>query len=312
MTGHRPVREGVYETSGGAGNYRGNLGGAVTVQPGLYRRISWGAVIGGALMVVAIQLLLSMLGIGIGMTTIDPAQGAAGTPSASTLSMSAVVWWAVSYLVALVIGGYVAARLAGAWEKTDGVLHGLLTWALALVVSFWLLTSAIGSVIGGAFNVVGNAVSGISRTVADTAPQLAGATGLSADQVQQQVQELLRPADQTNQSPEAAQRELMSLAPKIVAGGPEGDQAQQRAIQIVSQQSGISEADARARIDQLRQQAEQTAQQAEQTARQAADTTASAVSQASVYGFGALLLGAIAAAIGGSTGTRRREDLNAF
>ena len=130
MTGHRPVREGVYETSGGAGNYRGNLGGTVAVQPGLYRRISWGAVIGGALMVVAVQLLLSMLGIGIGMTTIDPAQGAAGTPDASTFSLSAVIWWAVSYLVALVIGGYVAARLAGAWEKTDGVLHGLLTWAL--------------------------------------------------------------------------------------------------------------------------------------------------------------------------------------
>jgi hypothetical protein len=311
MTGHRPVREGVYETSGGAGNYRGNLGGAVTVQPGLYRRISWGAVIGGAFMVVAVQLLLSMLGIGIGMTTIDPAQGAAGTPDAGTLSMSAVIWWAVSYLVALVIGGYVAARLAGAWEKTDGVLHGLLTWALALVVSFWLLTSAIGSVIGGAFNVVGNAVSGISRTVADTAPQLAGATGLSADQVQQQVQELLRPANQTNQSPEAAQRELVSLAPKIVAGGPEGDRAQQRAIQIVSQQSGISEADARARIDQLRQQANQATQQAADTAKQAADTTANAVSSASIWGFGALLLGAIAAAIGGSSGTRRREDLNA-
>src|SRR4051794_24655913 len=126
MTGHRPVREGVYETSGGAGNYRGNLGGAVTVQPGLYRRISWGAVIGGALMVVAVQLLLSMLGIGIGMTTIDPAQGAAGTPDAGTLSMSAVIWWAVSYLVALIIGGYVAGRLGGGGGKNGGVFPGLL------------------------------------------------------------------------------------------------------------------------------------------------------------------------------------------
>src|ERR687889_1987734 len=104
MTGHRPVREGVYDTSGGTGNYRGNLGGTVAVQPGLYRRISWGAVIGGVLMVVAIQLLLSMLGIGIGLTTIDPAQGAAGTPDASTPSLSAGVWWAVSYLVGLVKG----------------------------------------------------------------------------------------------------------------------------------------------------------------------------------------------------------------
>ena len=65
------------------------------------------------------------------------------------------------------------------------------------------------------------------------------------------------------------------------------------------------------RLQQVEQQATQTAQQAEETARQAADTTANAVSQASIWGFGALLLGAIAAAIGGSTGTRHREDLNA-
>jgi polyhydroxyalkanoate synthesis regulator phasin len=284
----------------------------VSVQPGLYRRISWGAVIGGTLMVVAVQLLLSMLGLGLGLTTIDPAQGPGGSPEASTMGTTAVVWWAVTYLVALIIGGYVAARLAGAFEKTDGVLHGLLTWALALVVSFWLLTSAIGGIIGGAFNVVGNAVSGITSTVADAVPQVANASGLSPEQVQQRVQDLMRPADQTGQSPEAAQSELASLAPRVIAGGPEGEQAQQRAIQIVSQQAGISEDEARARVDQLRQQAEQTAQQAEATARQAADTAASALTSASLWGFGALLLGAIASAIGGASGTRRREELNAI
>ncbi|QQP90516.1 hypothetical protein IGS68_04485 [Skermanella sp. TT6] len=311
MTGHRPLREGVYDTSNGTAAGRGTFSDTVAVQPGLYRRISWGAVLGGTLMVVAVQLLLSMLGLGLGLTTIDPAQGAAGTPEATTMGTTAAVWWAVSYLVALIVGGYVAARLAGAFEKTDGVLHGLLTWALALVVSFWLLTSAIGSVIGGAFNAVGNAVSGISSTVADAVPQVADASGLSAEQIQQRVQNLMRPADQTGQSPEAAQNELVSLVPRIVAGGQDAEQAQQRAIQIVSQQAGISEDEARARVDQLRQQAEQTAQQAEQTARQAADTTANALSQASLWGFGALLLGAIAAAIGGASGTRRRDDLTA-
>ena len=248
MTGHRPLREGVYDTSNGTAAGRGTFSDTVAVQPGLYRRISWGAVLGGTLMVVAVQLLLSMLGLGLGLTTIDPAQGAAGTPEATTMGTTAAVWWAVSYLVALIVGGYVAARLAGAFEKTDGVLHGLLTWALALVVSFWLLTSAIGSVIGGAFNAVGNAVSGISSTVADAVPQVADASGLSAEQIQQRVQNLMRPADQTGQSPEAAQNELVSLVPRIVAGGQDAEQAQQRAIQIVSQQAGISEDEARARL----------------------------------------------------------------
>jgi hypothetical protein len=309
MTGHRPAKEGVYGTPDMASAHRGGLGDAIEVQPALYRRISWGAVLGGGLMVVAVQLLLSMLGLGIGLTTIDPAQGPAGSPETSTMSMGAVIWWAVSYLVALVIGGYVAARLAGVFNKGDGMLHGLLTWALALVVSFWLLTSAIGGVIGGAFNVVGNAVSGVSRTVADAVPQVADASGITPEQIQERAQSLLRPADQSGQSPEDAQRELVSLVPQIVRGGQGADQARQRAVEIVSQQSGISQQEAEARIQQLQQQASEAAARAEETARQAADTAASAVSSASIWGFGALLLGAIAAAIGGSIGTRTRDDL---
>ena len=309
MTGHRPAKEGVYNTPDTATTYRGGIGDAVQVQPALYRRISWGAVIGGGLMVLAVQLLLSMLGLGIGLTTIDPAQGPPGTPQASTMSMGAVIWWAVSYLVALVIGAYVAARLAGVFNRGDGMLHGLLTWALALVVSFWLLTSAIGSVIGGAFNVVGNAVSGVSQTVADAVPAVAGATGITPEQIQQQAQNLLRPAGAADQSPEAAQRELVSLVPQILRGGQGADQAQQRAVQIISQQAGISEQEAQGRLQQIQQQATETANQAEQTARQAADTAANAVSSASIWGFVALLLGAIAAAIGGRMGTRTREDL---
>jgi hypothetical protein len=47
------------------------------------RRISWSAVLAGAAMVAAIHLSLSLLGFGIGMSTVDPAAG--GSPQASSI-----------------------------------------------------------------------------------------------------------------------------------------------------------------------------------------------------------------------------------
>lgn len=121
----------------------------VEVMPRTGRRVSWGAVFAGVMIVLAIQLLLSMLGLGIGLGTINPAAGS--TPNASSLGIGAAAWWGVSYLIALVAGGYVAARLAPSRLSFDGALHGLVTWAFALLLTFYLLTTALGGVIGGAF-----------------------------------------------------------------------------------------------------------------------------------------------------------------
>ena len=44
-----------------------SMGGGAHV----HRRISWGAVFGGVIIVVAMQLLLSLLGAGFGLGTID-------------------------------------------------------------------------------------------------------------------------------------------------------------------------------------------------------------------------------------------------
>ena len=124
----------------------------VEVMPRAGRRVSWGAVFAGVMIVLAIQLLLSMLGLGIGLGTIDPTAGS--TPNASSLGIGAAAWWGLSYLIALFAGGYVAARLAPSRLGFDGALHGAVTWAFTLLVTFYLLTTAVGSVIGGAFSAV--------------------------------------------------------------------------------------------------------------------------------------------------------------
>ena len=55
--------------------------------PSLPSRISWGAIIAGAVVALTIGLMLNALGAGVGATTIDAA--ARGTPSASSFGIGA-------------------------------------------------------------------------------------------------------------------------------------------------------------------------------------------------------------------------------
>ena len=65
------------------------------------------------------QLVLSLLGTGIGLSTVDPLRYS--TPDASTLGMGAGIWFVVSSVIALFTGGWVAGRIDGAMLAIDGV-----------------------------------------------------------------------------------------------------------------------------------------------------------------------------------------------
>ena len=56
-------------------------GGNVPAAGVIARRISWGAVFAGALVALVVQLALSLLGLGIGMGTVDPLEEANSTAS---------------------------------------------------------------------------------------------------------------------------------------------------------------------------------------------------------------------------------------
>ena len=53
----------------------------------------------------------------------------------------------------------VAAWLAGIELRFDGMLHGLVAWGIATLLTFWLLTSAIGGIIGGGFSALSSVAS---------------------------------------------------------------------------------------------------------------------------------------------------------
>ncbi|OYD83725.1 hypothetical protein [Azospirillum brasilense] len=300
------IKDGVYPTPHATSHPTAAADVGVEVRPGVHRRVSWAAVFAGVVLALAIQLLLSMLGLGIGMTTIDPSAGREGLPQASSFGLGAGLWWTVSYMIALGIGGYVAARLAGVVVRGDGLIHGLLTWAFALLISAYLVTTTLGNVMGGALSALGNVTSGVTQTVKQVAPEVAEASGLSAEDLRNRAEDLLRPADQQRSGTDA-RTQLVSALTTMARGGPEADQARQQAVSLIAQQAGIPEDQARQRLQQVEQQFGQAKQQATQTATQAAEATSNTLSSAGIWGTVALLLGAAAAALGGRMGTQRRE-----
>jgi hypothetical protein len=271
-----------------------------------HRRISWAAIFGGVILVIAVQLLLSMLGVGIGLGTVNVNAGT--TPNASSLGIGAGVWWVISSCLALFMGGYIAAWLAGIEIRFDGVLHGLLIWAMTTVLTIYLLTSAIGSIIGGGFSAVGSVASTAGSGLASAAKPMAQAAGVTPDVAQEQAQAYLQPAnpDPATMSPQDAQKEVAKDLAVYARGGNDAPAAKERIIDIMAIQMKISRDDAAKRFDDTQAKLQQAKDQAVQTAKNAADESAAAASKTSFAAFAMLLLGSIAAALGGSLAVQRR------
>ncbi|MEL6925476.1 MAG: hypothetical protein AAFO94_15615 [Bacteroidota bacterium] len=109
-------------------------------------RISWGAIIAGGLTALAVALLLNLLGAGIGFATIDPMEEA---NPLNGLGTGSAIWWIASNVIALFVGGMVAARTSGFPNSVDGGIHGFLAWGFYATVSFLLLSSTVSSIVSG-------------------------------------------------------------------------------------------------------------------------------------------------------------------
>ncbi|MFD2574269.1 hypothetical protein ACFSUS_26785 [Spirosoma soli] len=141
------------------------------------KRISWSAVFAGVLVAIVTQMLLTLLGLGIGLGTIDPVEEA--NPTAG-LGIGSAIWYGVSSLISLFLGGWVAGRLASAPRTFDGVIHGVLTWCLVTLLTIYFLTTTLGSIIGGASRLVGGIVRTAGSAAASAGP---GLTNMVQDQL---------------------------------------------------------------------------------------------------------------------------------
>ena len=115
--------------------------------------VSWAAVIGGAFVAASLSLILLSLGTGLGFSSISPwtRNGA----SAAAIGAGAIVWLIVTQIAASALGGYLAGRLRTKWTNTHtnevyfrDTAHGLLVWAVGMVITAGFLASAAASFAG--------------------------------------------------------------------------------------------------------------------------------------------------------------------
>ncbi|MCL3882638.1 hypothetical protein [Marivita sp. GX14005] len=130
-------------------------------------RASWGAILAGTVVGLAVFAMLALLGAGLGFAAIevDSTDPLGAVPTASP------IWMFLSQLVALGAGGYVAGRLAGVLHGIGAILHGAVVWGLSTLLAAWLAVSA--SV--GLFNMAGSAISMAGSAVSTTASATADA-----------------------------------------------------------------------------------------------------------------------------------------
>ncbi len=260
----------------------------------LMNHAAWGAILAGVVAALLVQMLLSLLGLGVGLASFTIAGGStAANPGADALSVDAGIWWVVSGLIASLVGGVVAGRLSGSARPSTAAWHGFVAWCATSLVVVWLLGTALGGVLGGTFSAIGGTLSGIGQTAGAA---VSGAAG--PDTLQSQVRSLVNPND-----PQTVQAAIVAYVHASFDGDKAAaDAARQQAVDSLARVANISPDEAQNRLNQLQQKYQQTAQQA----RQAAETARKGAARGALFAFAALLLGGIASIVGGGLGTPRR------
>ena len=247
--------------------------------------VSWAAIAAGAVASAGFSLFLLELLAGLGLSVVSP--WANSGASATTIKIGGGIAVILISVMASALGGYLAGRLRVKWAgvHTDEVYfrdtaHGLLAWAFATIISAAVLAGAVTSMAGGA-------VQGAASN-----------PGLLADRNGYYVDSLFRsdrpaaPGDASATTREAAR----ILARGLMPGSTMSAADRTYLAQLVAARTGLAQADAEKRVNDVIAQVQAAADQARKTAAQFALLMAAA-----------LLAGALASALAATEGGRERD-----
>jgi hypothetical protein len=267
--------------------------------------MTWGPIFGGAAAAIGVTLILLLLGSGVGLTMVSPWSGQSS--SLGTVGVTAAIWLVVVQWLSSGLGGYITGRLRTKWAAvhTDEVFfrdtaHGFISWALATIFVAGFLASSLTSLAGAGAQAVGSAATAAGTAASSTASAADLPTAYFTDA-------LLRPEQAragATSDDAAATAEVSRILLNGAAAGQIPDDDKAYLATIVSARTGLSEADARTRVDSVLKRiddAKVAAQKAADEARKAASTTA-------LLGALSLLIGAFIAAAAAAFGGSQRDE----
>lgn len=273
------------------------IGSAVRTEESAVSAVSWAAIFAGAFTTTAITVVLTMLGTGFGLAWVSPWPGLG--PSATIFTISAGIGLIVVQWIASGMGGFIAGRLRTKWVglHTHEVFfrdtaHGFVTWAIASVFGAMVLASATSSVVG-AGQVAGPAFQAASTNILTSS---AGTYGMDL---------LFRSDRQDTNVPD---QDVRPEAARILVNGlqngeiPDSDRGY--LVQLVAMKTGISQEQAKKRVDV----AIENARLAVEKAKHVADSVRRAAANFSIFGALSMLIGAFIASVSAAYGGSLRDE----
>ncbi|MEI9924513.1 MAG: hypothetical protein WDN50_14135 [Bradyrhizobium sp.] len=267
----------------------------VIVQPGVdtgeptVAGVSWPAVTAGAIVSCALTFVLLAFGVGLGLSVVSPWAGSG--VSATTFKIGTGLYLLVIAMLSSSIGGYLAGRLRTRWigVHSDEVYfrdtaHGFIAWALASVLGAVLLASPAGSLISGGASGVTQGAAAASRS----------------GPLDGYVDTLLRsdnPSSQAAGNGNETRGEMLRLFTSSFRSGSELKPADREYVdKVVAARTGLSQADADKRVNEVATQAKADI-----------DAARKATAQLAFWLTASLLLGAFCASLAATEGGGLRD-----
>lgn len=297
---------------------------------GILGHISWSAIFAGAVIAIATQFMFGLLGAGLGMAGADFKDGV----DLGQLGTGALIWFFVTFLVSLFIGGYSASRLSANIRKGAGAWNSAVVWALVVGLNLAAASSGV-SKLG----------QGIAKSVDFMTPEgdiniTEALGGFSFEEVRNDVDELLRETNNEELKAVASQeyedlKEAAKEAGERLVKEPNSisrvvDEFEQKAqaslediqqsldqedlAQAISAKTEMSQEEAQRAIESWKVKVskwsrnfEAKFQQAKNKALMQAQEATQTSGRAAIYAFAILLLGMISSIIGGRLGVRAQR-----
>lgn len=292
--------------------------------------VSWAAILAGAAAAAALSLILLLLGTGLGLSSVSP--WAQKGISASAFGLSTIIWLAVTQVMAAGMGGYLAGRLRIRWSgvQADEVYfrdtaHGFLAWAVATLATAALLASAIGGIVHGGIQAAATLTGGAASSA------VAGGVAVAGSKIGKQESEtegmgyyvdaLFRSdaniasttstessmisTDNTQQAAPASEVTRIFVNSMRTKALPDADRSY--ISQLVSRHTGLTQAEAENRVNEIYVGMQTKLRNAEIAAKDAADKARKASIYTTLWLFVSLLMGAFSASLAATWGGRCRD-----
>jgi hypothetical protein len=265
---------------------------------------SWSAIFAGAVVAIAVSVVLFALGSGLGFAAVSPWQGAGVT--ATTFAVTTAIWFIVVQWLSSAVGGYVAGRLRTRWLGTHvhevffrDTAHGFVTWALATVAVAALVVASVTATVGGGVRA--------ASTVAAGAVQ--AETGSGTPGYTYGMDKLFRPTDATTaaaSAPGSDPRAEVShvIAQALTTDGTVAESDRMYLASLVAARTGVSAEEAQRRVNEFIA----TANQVMDQVKAKADAARKVAAKTAIFAALAMAIGAFIACLTAVMGGRLRDE----